>query len=340
MLAALAPFSGHALDIVINPGQTLQGNAAALAAFNRAEERWESIFSDPITVTIDADLVSLANPNTIAQAGSVLLFDWHDFTRSVMQLDALDEPDNGIVAHIPSESQFSAALPGGASLYVNMEGHHELGFTKANGKAMGYDAVLAFYSIPSLDTIFGATDAVIEFNSNFSFDCDNSDGVGPGLMDFETVAAHEIGHSLGFVSAVDDVDYYEAGEFSPYVLDLFRFGPDSNPSDASEFTLFPRNLTPGDVGFFDDLASEVLFSTGFFNGDGRQASHWKDNLGLGIMDPTLSLQQISPITANDIRALDLIGWDLQVVPEPSTYAAGAFVLLALGGGWWRSRRQC
>lgn len=30
---------------------------------------------------------------------------------------------------------------------------------------------------------------------------------------------------------------------------------------------------------------------------------------------------------------------LNMVPEPSTYAAGAFALLAAGSGWWRSRRK-
>jgi MYXO-CTERM domain-containing protein len=73
------------------------------------------------------------------------------------------------------------------------------------------------------------------------------------------------------------------------------------------------------------------------HGDGDQASHWKDGLSIGLMDPTLNFAELSLITAADVRALDLIGWD--VVPEPSTYAAGAFALLAVGGGWLRARRR-
>jgi hypothetical protein len=38
-------------SLVIVPGSTLAGNAAALAAFNRAANAWASRISDPITVT-------------------------------------------------------------------------------------------------------------------------------------------------------------------------------------------------------------------------------------------------------------------------------------------------
>src|SRR5262249_11703241 len=45
-------------DIVLQMGPGLVGNAAASAAFERAAEFWESQFTDPVTVHIDADLDS------------------------------------------------------------------------------------------------------------------------------------------------------------------------------------------------------------------------------------------------------------------------------------------
>jgi len=48
------------------------------------------------------------------------------------------------------------------------------------------------------------------FNSEFNFDYDSSDGITAGYYDFETVALHEIGHVLGFVSVVDAIDYFLA----------------------------------------------------------------------------------------------------------------------------------
>ncbi|MBK7264236.1 MAG: hypothetical protein IPI03_21390 [Rubrivivax sp.] len=46
-------------------------------------------------------------------------------------------------------------------------------------------------------------DAFVQFNSNYAFDHDRSNGIGSGQFDFVGIAAHEIGHALGFVSGVD-----------------------------------------------------------------------------------------------------------------------------------------
>ncbi len=73
----------------------------------------------------------------------------------------------------------------------------------------------------------------------------------------------------------------------------------------------------------------MTFSTGAYVGDGRQASHWKDNLGLGIMDPTSSYGELLAISTNDIRAFDVIGWnraDASGVPD----TASTLALLGLG----------
>jgi hypothetical protein len=309
-------------DIAINPGAALSGNAAALAAFNRAAEKWEFCFSDPITVTIDANLVSLSNPNIIGQASSVLLMASYDFIRDQLVADSALDADDAINAFLPTSAQFSALVPVGFSLDGNLVG------TKANLKAMGFGG---------LDTLFGPSDATIEFNSNFAFDYDNSDGVMPGTIDFETVAIHEIGHALGFISAVDLVDASPPGAFSPEVLDLFRFrdGSANDPSLPAEFTNFARDLTPNTNAITDfvlaSLGGEPLenrMSTGVLTGDGRQASHWKDDgltgLLVGVMDPTLPFGLIENISASDARALDLIGYD-RVVPEP-----GSMALLAAG----------
>jgi hypothetical protein len=61
----------------------------------------------------------------------------------------------------------------------------------------------------------------------------------------------------------------------------------------------------------------ALFATGRFNGDGRQGSHWKDGLAIGLMDPTLAPGELAILSALDLRALDAIGWDL-ATPEPGT----------------------
>jgi hypothetical protein len=158
-------------------------------------------------------------------------------------------------------------------------------------------------------------------------------------MDFETVAAHEIGHLLGFVSLVDEIDYYMShaqtvSTLSPYPLDLYRFASGSAPGSAAAFSTAPRNFVPGGTKVFSDTALSYSLSTGLTQGDGRQASHWKDDAltssYIGIMDPTLAYGVTEAISAADIRAMSLIGYDL-VAPEPGTITllfSGALLLVA------------
>jgi hypothetical protein len=117
-----------------------------------------------------------------------------------------------------------------------------------------------------------------------------------------------------------------------YALDLFRFG---SPATASEIQNGTRELTPGQIAYFSDGSQSYLMSTGRLHGDGRQASHWKDGSLTGIMVPALGAGQVLGISGADLRALDVIGWEINSVPEPSTWAISATGLLALA--WLRRR---
>ena len=308
--------------ITIAAGTGLAANTAAQLAFQRAADTWGSFIADPIQITITADLEDLGSPTTIGAASSVILQAGFDFIRGAM---VADDPADPLLLALPLRSGFSATLPAGITLGNNLM------LTKANAKALGFTG---------LDGLFGVADADITFNSTFLFDYDRSDGITPGAVDFESVALHEIGHALGFISSVDDVDFAKqnnlTGSLNPMVFDLFRFanGGSNDPANPAQFTSFPRFLDTGGNAVFDTLDNEWALSTGALTGDGRQASHWIDGppsiQSIGAMDPTLAGGQIFNITAADLRVLDLIGYDI-VIPEPSAvvplaFAAGAVVL--------------
>lgn len=312
-----ATLAGASFHINLNPNSTLAGNSAALAAFTRAAHNWETHFTDNVTVTINAGLSSLGT-GIIGSTSSVQLADSYTNIRNQMVADAADEgASNAIVASLPTLAQFSAFVPTGKTISGNVAG------TKANLKALGYTG---------LDQAFGVADATINFSTNFAFDYDDSDGVDGSHMSFETVATHEIGHALGFVSGVDGLDT-GGSTMTMRTMDLFRFSTGANV-DATNFATTPRNFVPGADTAFNDTTNQYRFSTGVNQGDGRQASHWKaDELTgkyIGIMDPTLDYGQIEHITNADLRAFDLIGYDLAPTPEPASMVAlglGAAALL-------------
>lgn len=303
------------LNLVIQPraGGSLVNNPAALAAFNRAAATWASYLTDDITVVIDADVRSfgVGNENIIGGTQPIYLQGSYSAVGGLLVDDAADEADDGIVSALPSSLSIRS-LTG-----IAFSGNVLL--TKANAKALGLSASF-------VDGLVGTNvDAHIDFNSDFAFSYDRSSAA-PGTIDFESVALHEIGHALGFLSQTDTADGVEIGTnltgatMSVTTLDLFRFALSDKPTSEADFTNGIRELTPGASAGLSDGADYYAMSTGVARGDGRQAGHWKDGdltgTVMGTMDPTIGYGQIFTLSGADLRALDLIGYDIAPVPEP------------------------
>jgi hypothetical protein len=265
--------------------------------------------------------------------------------RTALGLDRQSSSDNQAFASLPTGSTIpllinrtanNPAGVGSATPYVDNDGDQNnffINLSTANVKAIGI--------IPDYGTDSTALDGEISFNSTFSWDFNPDNGISSGSFDFVAVATHEIGHALGFLSGVDVLDqnspngttYYNDNQFthvSP--LDLYRYSAQSRASGVIDWTADSRTKYFSiDAG----LSSLGGFSTGRFHGDGRQASHWKDNLGLGLLDPTLASGEIGQISALDRLAFDVIGYDtLSRVPAPLPLLGGSTALL-----WSRRLRQ-
>lgn len=346
-MLALAGSANAALIFNFGAGT---GNANADAGFTQAASYLSSQFEDNLTLNIVSGFGSLG-ATTLGQASSTTAkYDFNAW-KTAMQGDQTSVDDNTMVANLPTGSAFNPYInhtadnPFGSDspiAYVDNDGganNTNVRLTSGNAKALGL--------VAGNDA---ATDATITFNSDFSWDFDPTDGIDAGAIDFVGVAIHEIMHAMGFVSGVDVLDF-NAGTFNgpftddqySYVtgLDFTRFSQDAINAGADiDWTVDARDKFFSIDGGATALIGAPAWSTGDLLGDGNQASHWKDHLGIGIMDPTAQpAGTANTVSGWDLLALDVIGWNLfssstSEVPAPAPLALLLAGLLAL-----RGRRQ-
>lgn len=309
--------------------------------FAEAADLWSAILSDNVTVNIDIDYQALG-AGILGQASSTKQSFTYTNVRNALNSDKTSANDNTAVAALPATSAIDMLInytdnspfgSGDPTPYLDNDGdanNTTIRITTADAKALGLRAAAD-----------PATDASITFSSLFSWDFDRGDGITPGTYDFVGVAAHEIGHAMGFVSGVDILDfnspngstYYNDNVFTYVSMpDLFRFSNDSYAQGAGTID-WTANTTDKFFSLDGGQTSLVRFSTGKTHGDGQQASHWKDSLGLGLMDPTAGTGELLAILSNDTMMFDIIGWDLaseaEAVPEPTYLALLAVTTLAM-----------
>ncbi len=301
----------------------------AIDGFSAAANLWSSRLADNITVNVQIGFSPLG-PGIIGQAGSAFAEPSYAAVTQALGSHRTSADDSSSYAALQPGASFNRMInhtsdnPNGAnSAAPYLDTMDRVGMTTANAKALG---LLAPGS---------SVDALIRFSSDFSFDFNHGATITPGQIDFVGAAAHELGHALGFISGVDDIDTangaFPGGTFSSDLLDLFRYSSLSVASGAgiTDYTADNR------AKYFsvDGGATQVaLFANGLVYGDGRQASHWKDNLGIGIMDPTAGFGERLDISGSDLRAFDVLGYTL--VPEPGTG------LLFCAGLLMVARRAC
>lgn len=331
MLAALScNVSALTFDFTFTPGSTAQD----IAGFNAAGAFWSSKFSDNVTIKMEVGTEALGSGILASAGSSEGTLSYTDF-KNALGADMTSATDSAAMSSLALGPAFGMLLnrtsnnpngSGSATAYLDNDGdanNSTLRITTANAKALGY----------TFDPTF--VDASISFGNAFSWDYDSSDGVSSGTYDFVGIAIHEIGHSLGFISGVDILDGNSPPFNGPFAdnqftyvssLDLFRYSATSTASGVIDWT---ASATTKYFSLDNGATSVAGFSTGSKFGDGRQASHWKDGLGLGVMDPTAATGETLVAGPNDFVAFDAIGWDL--IPEPSSFLLGSFgMLLALG----------
>ncbi len=346
-----------AATIVLNNTGGVDKGTQVYKAFNAAAAFWGAQFSNNVTVNLDVGFRSLgpSGSNILGQTFSNQnIYSISDYAHALTQT-ATSSVGIQAAAHLPtigSAGNISVITPGfqdpltglGINARTRMldstpnAENSFVGVNTADAKAVGLGGLTP-----------GTADGGITFNSDFNFDLDPTNGTSSGQINFLVVAIHEIGHALGFVSGVDDFDYF-AGPNGPgaavgltfnqqdyqwgSALDLFRYssnpeglgnsaGPAldwsirNGPTDGTNFAQPYFSIDGGQTAFLGNLLSR-----GQFNTNSYQASHWRSDTirgqrYLGIMDPVGSNDNY--VTALDLGAFCSIGWNcnLDVLANPT-----------------------
>ncbi len=305
------------LTIVLRGTANLNANIPARDAFIRAAQVWEAQIKSPITVYIDVDF----GPTNFGQP-------WGSGTIGSTSAPTISRPYESVRTQLIAAASTSAETPlynslPNTSLPTNQGSATTITVAQTIGRAIGFLDATA----PNPDTGDTTPRPRIAFNDDFEYDFnpnDGSDGPGGdgidfGKTDFEAVAVHEIGHALGFTSRNG-----RTPAANPAIWDIFRF---RSGTTLATFGSAQRIMTADGLQYYFSGPPEAALSTGGADGDapggdGRQSSHWKDDVlnggvYVGIMDPNIGPGIRRQITANDTIALDSFGYNLSnSVPPP------------------------
>jgi hypothetical protein len=298
---AAQPEGVNGLTITLRSTAQLDGFPEAKAAFIRAAAQWEAQIRNPISIILDVDYgpTRFGTPypsGVLGSTGTSLTTQSFSTVRARLVNSAGSAAETTLYNALPATA-VSTDVGAISSVQVALPVARALGIAAADGTT---------------------ADASIGFNSNFTFDFDPSNGITAGQTDFDAVAVHEMGHALGFISRVG------GSTTSMSVWDIFRFRPGTT---LATFTTATRIMTTGGDHRFYDGQPELACSTGGpsgSGGDGRQASHWKDDsltgVTIGIMDPTIASGQRKVMTSNDLRMLETLGYTISgTLPTPCSF---------------------
>jgi hypothetical protein len=294
----------EALTIV--PTYTGSVSASARTAFQFAANEYQNLFTDPVTVNI-----TVATGTTGLGASSTPIAGIFNYAQVRTALI------NDYNAN-PSAARTIAMGPGGSintTTDPSTTGRYFI--STAEEKALG----LLAGNNP-------ASDGTFTYNRNQPFTFSTTNRMQPGQFDFVGVSEHEISEIMGRIPGLGGSIGGSPG-FLPY--DLFRY------TGAGT-----RGITNTDGGNFFSIDNGTTNLQGYNNAaaNGGDPQDWN---GANPTDPYNAFtgtNQGHMISGVDVTAMNVLGWDTQVVPVPKLGTFGTLILAVaslLGFGVLRRR---
>jgi hypothetical protein len=298
------------LQITLRASSQLENFPAAKAAFLRAAATWESLLQTPISIVIDIDFGPTwfgqpfpANVRGLSNPQLLMGDPAYPYVRNNLVVSAINQQVASLynslpVGFVPTDIGDTSTIIAPSALFRVV-------------------SLIESVANPEAEPPYWGSPPAIGFNSNFSFDFDPRDGIDADKPDFEAMVLHEMGHVLGFISLVGRRELDASAPLAVSIWDMFRFNPGVT---MQNFSTAKRVLSSGGSQVFFRGGAELPLSTGRpdgSGGDGRPASHWKDDAitgqRIGIMNPTFPSGKRQTITLNDLAALEAFGYWLQPI---------------------------
>ena len=286
-----------------------------IIGFEMAGRAWGKHLNDNTTINIHVSMARSQDlPDGViggALPGFNSDYEIDDIGAALAQ-DSRSTDDRQAVYHLPTNGYRNPQI--NAFLENYSWQNDDLTLTNANVKALNLSNS---HTTVDLDGFILMSD-LAEYNVDWDYNYARTLPSDPNKLDFLSVAMHEIGHVLGYVSSPDraqvadwrtDSETNHARLNTTTTLDLFRYSDWSRRYGAIDLAAGVSSYLSKDggqsaIGHF--ARGKVDLGLG---SDGLQTSHWDGQRSSGIMDPLLSLGERSAIETIDVQALDIIGYD-------------------------------
>jgi len=294
-----------------------------ISQFEAAGDVWENVLVDNITINVNVGYVPMSEG---VLGGNLSTFVRTSYSNFKTALESQTGFQGSSISLPPGDSlnmliNLTTDVAGATVWYDSDDdaNNKNIRMPRANAKALGL--------VPGNSATI---DCDIDFNDQFNWDFNDNDGittifnldgsVAEEYFSFKTVAVHELGHCLGFSSGIDDLilyaNWYSDDKYT-YVtpMDVLRRSKQSRDDYGINAVDFSAD-TRAKLVIWASANSDGGFSTGGTYGDGHQASHWKDNvlMGLtnpiGIMDPNVDPGIARTRTPLDLRLFRAIGYEV------------------------------